>query len=311
MIDRRTGAGIAFERHWRRAAALAVAVIALGAVFVPSASPSASAGPVEDVVGAVGPTLKSAQDSVNAIPSPPSPTPAATPPSPAATQAPPAQAQSKSPSKSPGEEPPASSARSGASPAEPPPVDRVAAAAQKTVDSVGRIGSEAASPPPASGGGDDTPAAAPQHRADRGAGEAIVPLRRTASGPPVAVRAAEVAALQRWLARIWPAVALGGGGAGGAGVVEAVAADLLRPVLTAVTGLLLASSPVIPSSGDASLAGHQGVAGASRSAPAPSPPAAADDGGKIVYLIAIAGLLGLLGFTVWREFRLALHPRLR
>jgi hypothetical protein len=296
---RRTGFAVGRPRHC--VATLAAGVALLGVVCVPSAS----AGPLKEVVDTVGSTLRSAQEGVNATQSPPN-TPAATPPSPVVTPAPPAQA----PSKSPNAEPPASSVRSGTGPADLPPVDRIGGAAQRTVDSVAPVGSEAPNPPPTSERSDGRTAAAPQPRADRGASMATDHGSRTASSPPVAVRAAEVAALQRWLARIWPAVALGGSGASGTGVVEVDAGDLLRPALTAVTGLLLASSPVIPSSGDASLAGHQGVAGASRSATAP-PPATAEDGGKIVYLIAIAGLLGLLAFTVWREFRLALHPGLR
>lgn len=156
---------------------------------------------------------------------------------------------------------------------------------------------------------DGGPDMAPQPRANRGASEAV-PSSRTAPSPPLAVRAAEVAALQRLLARVWPAVALGGSGASGGEVVEVIAGDLLRPALAAVAGYLLGSSPILDTSGDAPLGGHHGVAGASRSAPAPLVPAAGDGGGT-VYLIAIVGLLALLVFTVWREFRIALHPRLR
>jgi hypothetical protein len=91
--------------------------------------------------------------------------------------------------------------------------------------------------------------------------------------------------------------------------VEVIAGDLFRPALAAITGVLLASSPIPQASGDSLLDGDHGVAGASRSAPPPVP--VAGDGGGIVYLIAIVGLLGLLAFTVWREFRIALHPGLR
>lgn len=311
MIDRWTRrAGSAIERAWLRAAVCVAGVILIGVVPVPAAS----AGLVDEAANTVGSTVKSVQAGAKAVPSPPSTTPPAKspsppkPPSPVATPAPPPQA----PVKLPGKEPPASSPRAGAGSAELPSVDRVAGAAQGTADSVTSVGNEAASgaatTPERS---DDGAAMAPQHRADRGASEAIVRRGRTASSnPPVAVRAAEVAALQRWLARVWPAVALGGSGVSGAGVVELIAGDLFGSALAAVAGLLPASSPVLPASGDAPLAGHHGVAGASRSAPNPAPAPAAAEGGSVLYLIAIAGLLALLAFTVWREFRIALHPGL-
>ncbi len=191
-------------------------------------------------------------------------------------------------------------------------MDRAAGVVRDAVDSVTGVGKEAASRPATTSGRDDeSPPLALQHRAERGAGEAIAPRNRTASGSPVAVTAGEVASLQRWLARVWPAVALGVGGASGAGIVEVIAGDLFRPTLAVVTGLLLASSPVFPASGDAPLTGQHGVAGASRAAPAPAHLPAAGDGGGIVYLIAITGLLALLAFTVWREFRMALPHGLR
>ncbi len=310
------------------AVVLAIGVILIGAVAVPTAS----AGLVEEVTGTVGSTVKSVQDGANAIPSPPSttpptlpsaPTPPATPPSPVATPAPPPQA----PVKLPGKEAPAPPSRAGDDSADPPPVDRVAGAVQGAADSVTSAGKEAATRGVTPGRSGNYAATAPQHRADRGASEnpggrgasenradqrseAIVRGSRTSSSPPVAVRAAEVAALQRWLARVWPAVALGGSGAG---IIEVITGGLFRPALATVAGLLLANSPILPTSGDASLAGHQGgVAGAARSsAPNPVPPPPAAEGGSVLYLIAIAALLAMLAFTVWREFRIALHPRLR
>lgn len=187
----------------------------------------------------------------------------------------------------------------------------MAGAAQGAVGSVTGVGNKAANGTATYERSGGAPAAAPQHRADAGANEAIVPERRTASSPPVAIRAAEVAALQRWFAQVWPAIALGGGEISRLGAVEAIVAALFQPALAAITGVLLASLPVLPTSGDAPLTGHHGVAGASRSGSAPSPAPAAADGGGVLYLIAIAGLLALLAFTVWREFRIALHPRLR
>jgi hypothetical protein len=286
----------------------------IGAVSVPTAS----AGLVEEAADTVGSTLKSVQAGVGAVPTQPStnppanavnPPPAPIPPTPkppVATPNPPPLPAVKLPSR----EPSPSPSRAGTGSAEVPSVDGVAGAAQGAADSVTRVGNEAAGrAATTSERSADGPATAPQHRVDQGAGEAIVRRSRTASSPPVAVRAAEVAALQRWLARVWPAIALGGGGAGGVGVVGAIAGGLFRPALAAIAGMLLASSPIPLASGDSTLGGEHGVAGASRSAPALVPDAG--DGGGIVYLIAIAGLLGLLVFTVWREFRMALHPGLR
>jgi hypothetical protein len=307
--DRRARrAGSAFGRLCRHAAASIAAAVLIGAVSVPAAS----AGLVEKVTDTVGSTVKSVQSGATAVPLPSAPPPAqpSSPPPQVATPAPPPQAPPGLPSKEllPSKEPSASPSSDGAGSAD-PSVDEVAATARGAVDSVTRGGSEATTGAVTRERSDDGPTMTPQQGADRGASEAIVRRDRTASSsPPVAVRAAEVAALQRWLARVWPAIALGGSGGSGAGVVELIATDLFRPALAAVTGLLLASSPVLQTSGDAPLGGHQGVAGASRSAPTPTPVPAVGDGGGIAYLIAIAGLLALLAFTVWREFDVALRP---
>jgi len=188
----------------------------------------------------------------------------------------------------------------------------VGGTAQSVVDSVANVGNEAASrAATTSERSDDGGAAAPQHRDEAGASEAVVRERRQASSPPLAIRAAEVAAWQRWLARVWPAIPLGGSGVIGIGID---AGDLFRPALAVVTGLLLASSPIlptsgdVPASGDVPLAGHHGVAGISRATPNPPPAPVAAEGGRVLYLIAMAALLALLAFTVWREFRIALHP---
>ncbi len=191
-------------------------------------------------------------------------------------------------------------------------MDRVVDAAESAVDSVPSVGGEAVSGPVSSGRSDEAPAPVFQKGskgssgADAGAGDASARGRGKAFGPPVSVRAAEVAALQRWLARVWPAVALGGNGGGGFAAAEVIAGELLRPALAAVTGLLLASAPTLPASADPPPAGRQGVAGASKSSPTLVP--VAGDGGGVVYLIGIAGLLALLAFTVWREFDVALRP---
>lgn len=72
------------------------------------------------------------------------------------------------------------------------------------------------------------------------------------------------------------------------------------------------SSPIFGADGDPLLSGDPtGTATSQREAapsPSPGPFASVAEGGKLVYLLAIIGLLGLLVFTVWREFRTALHP---
>lgn len=185
-------------------------------------------------------------------------------------------------------------------------MDRVAGAAHSVVDSVASVGNKAAPRPASSERSDEVPAAALPYRVEGSASEALVRERRRAS-PSVAVKAAKVAVLQRWLARVWPAIALGGGGAGD-GVAGMIAGELFHPALVAATAMLFASSPILPASGDAPLAGHHGVAGASRSAPDQAPAPAVAEGGSVLYMILMAGLLALLAFTVWREFRVALHP---
>lgn len=115
-------------------------------------------------------------------------------------------------------------------------------------------------------------------------------------------------ALQRWLAHVWPGIALIGGDAGGGAVAEAIEAGLLDPAAATVGELLLATVSATTTAGDSPLA--------------TLPPAARDrytdllgamstDWKKILYRIALAVLLALLAFTVWKEFKDALRPRLR
>jgi hypothetical protein len=299
-----------------RAAFVALSATLIGGTYVPTASAElVTTQLVKDVTDTVGPTVRAVEAGANAVPSLPSTTAPAKPSGPpqAANPAPPPRTAAKPPSK----EPSPSSTRADAGsetepgPAGPPSVDGVAGAASGTVDSIVNRGSDAANGAATAERSDDRPVALAQKDGAASGSGSAAPLRkrRTASSPPFAVRAAEVAALQRWLARVWPAVSLGGGGISGAPAVDEIAGDVFRPVLAVVSGLLLASSP-FPTSGEGSLAARHGVAGASQSSPAPFPQPTADDGVKVVYLIAIAGLLALLAFTVWREFRIALHPGL-
>ena len=189
----------------------------------------------------------------------------------------------------------------------------MAGAAQSVVHSVAGVGEKAPSRAASSERSDEAPAgsarAALPDRVEGSAGgaQALVREPRKSSSPSVAVRPAKAAVLQRWLARVWPAIALGGGGAGD-GVAGMIAGELFRPALVAATAMLLASSPILPASGDAPLAGHHGAVGASRSAPDQAPAPAVAEGGSVLYMIVMAGLLALLAFTVWREFHVALHP---
>lgn len=309
--------GNAFERSWR-AAVLAAAAISIGAAV----APPASAGLVKEVTDTVGSTVREVQAGAGIAPSLPGTAAPAEPSKPPVQAAPPALpplASVKPPSKEPTPSPSPAKADSGAGggAAEPPSAEGVAGAARETVDSVIGVGNEAsggAAPTERSKADTATPArqgGAPR-ASEAGASEAVVRERRSAPSSAVAVRAAEPAALQRWLARVWPAVALGDGGIGGLdAALAAITERVFRPALAAFTGLQLVSSPLLSPAGDPPFGGGQGVAGASRSAPVPPPVPSAGDGGGIGYLLAIAGLLGLLGFTVWREFRLALHPNLR
>lgn len=298
-----------------RTALLAVGAILIGGSSVPSASADlVKAELVKEVTDTVGSTVRSVQAGAESIPSPPSSTTPAKPSKPS-SPVPPPQASVGPPSSGSAPSPPQADTGSRAKSQAPPPpsADGVAGTVRSTVDPVTGIGSEAVYAPATSerSHSGTVPAAVAQDSGGAGAGKAIVRERRTQAGSAAAVRAGEVAPLQRWLARVWPAVALGGIWDGEVGEVEVLAGAMLRPAFAAVAGLLLASSPILPASGDAPLAGQQGVAGASRSAPASSPsPSAVEGGWKIVYLIAIGVLLALLAFTVWREFRVALHPGL-
>ncbi|HWM64471.1 MAG TPA: hypothetical protein VNP96_10855 [Solirubrobacterales bacterium] len=126
-----------------------------------------------------------------------------------------------------------------------------------------------------------------------------------ASGNSLSVAAGQVVALQRWLTRIWPGIPLLGGDAGGGSALEA---GLLDSAAATVGQVLFAFASAATATGSSPLAVR--------------PPTANDrytdllgamptDWKKIFYRIAIAVLLALLAFTVWREFRHALHPRVR
>ena len=140
----------------------------------------------------------------------------------------------------------------------------------------------------------------------RGSATGAVSRGRSGTGDaPISVRAAEVAPLQRWLARVWPAIALGGDGSAGNVDLGVMARDLFRPTVAAATALLTAPAAALE-------LGDSAVAGRSASTAEPQPPSGPfpvpSAGGKVLYLLALAALLVLMGFTVWREFHVALKP---
>jgi hypothetical protein len=143
--------------------------------------------------------------------------------------------------------------------------------------------------------------------------EAFSPVdRKATSSPSLSIEGAEVAALRRWIARVWPGIPLDGGGIelGAWGV--ALGADLFRPLVADATELLPPVSLVAQVTDDAPLATRPATAEASKSPVLSSPPASVDgDGKKIVYFAAFAALLALLLSTVGAEFRSAFRARLR
>ena len=130
----------------------------------------------------------------------------------------------------------------------------------------------------------------------------------TASGAPPSIRAAEVAPVSRWLARIWPAIALGGGnGPAPVAAAVAMAEELFRPAAAVVARVLALTSSNTPTPMSLPFAEQP----ATTNAPHPTFPGAAvaADEEETLYLVALMSLLALLAFTVWREFRSALRPR--
>jgi hypothetical protein len=81
--------------------------------------------------------------------------------------------------------------------------------------------------------------------------------------------------------------------------------DLFRPAAAAAARLL--APLLVRAVGDSPVVGHPGTANAPRAAL----PDAAAPAEKIAYLVVFAMLLALLAFTVWREFRSVLRPRVR
>jgi len=322
------GTGIAFERRFWCRIGLVAGAILIGSV---SSVPSASATLVGEAADVVGSTVKSVDAAPNAAPSLPSPTPPATPrppvapPAPVAPQAPatpqaPAAPQApagpqapaapRTPVKSQTEATPTPSPSPPSSGVKVPSVDGIAGAARNSIGSVtstGRETTQRAAAPAASARNAGSRVSTPPNGPDAVASKATPSAIGTASSAPPSITAAEVAALQRWFARVWPAIPLGGGGAG-RGWAAGVIGDLFRPAAAATARLLSLVPLVARAAGDSPFVGHPGTANAPQLA---LPNAAPADGKKIIYLVVLAALLALLGFTIWREFRSALRPGVR
>lgn len=306
------------ERRQRRGIAL-IAAAALACSV--ASSPPASAQP-PDAAGTVAATVKS----IHAPATPPSP-PKTTPPAsvtPPASAAPPpsvappprAPATSGAPAELPARAAPTHSPPSSTgSAAKPPAINRtgdVAGSLGGVVTSAGEgVRAKAPSVHTDSVGSSAHPRglqadprdAIPSINAESGA-KSSAP---TSSAPP-SIRGARVAALQRWFAHIWPAIPLGGalgGGTGRSSAVATISRNLLRPAVAAAARTLILALSNKPLPVDSPFAGDPGTAN-SRHPSLPASPTAAD-GKRILYLVALAALLALLAFTIWREFNSALR----
>jgi hypothetical protein len=291
--------GIAFEQRLWRWIVLVAGVILIGSV---SNVPSASATLMEEAADTVGSTVESVDATPNAAPSLPSAMPPATPPAPVATPAAP-----QAPVKLQTEAAPTPSPSPSSSGVNVPSVDGIAGVARNSVGSVTSAGKETTRQVAASARDDGSRVSTLPNGPDAGAGRAAPRAIGTASSAPPSITPAEVAALQRWFARIWPAIPLGGGA--GRGWAATVIGDLFRPAAAATARLLFLAPLVARAASDSPFAGHPGTANAPQLA-LPNGPASAD-GKRIIYLIVLAALLALLAFTIWREFRSALRPGVR
>jgi hypothetical protein len=279
--------------------ALIASAILIGSVSnAPSAS-AAIAGEAANIVESVDAVANAAPQLPSATPPPPP----APPPLPAAPQAPVKSRPEAAPKPSPS--PPGPDVIDVPSPT----VKGVVGAARESPGSAADAGEEMTRQATASARAridasrDSTPPSDP----DAGAGKAT--SLGSGSGAPPSIAPAEVAALQRWFARIWPAISLGGGVGGGAPAAGMVDLLLLRPAAAAVARLLSLAPAVAQAPGGSPSVGHSDAAKDPRST---LPDAAGSpDGQKTIYLVVFAALLAVLAFTIWKEFRSTLRPGVR
>lgn len=307
MSRRRTNlTGIAFEqRLWHRIVLVAGAIL-IGSV---SSAPAASASVIGEVADTVGSTVESVDAAPSAAPSLPSATPPGTPSPPVATPAAP-----QAPVKLQTEAAPTPSPSPSGPGVDVPSPDKIAGVARNAVGSVTSAGREATQQAPVSarhdggrGISDGSQVSTSPSAPDAGASKATPRAIGTPSSAPPSIAPVEVAALQRWFARIWPAIPLGGGA--GRGWAAGAIGDLFRPAVAATARLLFLAPLAARATSASPFVGHPGTAISPRlSLPDARAPA---DGTRIAYLIVLAALLALLAFTIWKEFRSALRPGVR
>lgn len=287
-------------------------VFAAGIALAPSV-PAASATPVKEVVDTVGSTVRSVPpEAAPSLPSAAPEVPQAPPASPAAPPPPPpAPPAPHTGVESPTKAAPTPSTRPNGSGAGAAFAPRRASATTGSVDSVASTGREGAGQAVPSARDDGGRASAPPGSSDA-ASSSAGPSKAsgTAHGAPASIAAAEVAALQRWFAYVWPAISLGGGEeAGPALIVGMLEGGLLRPAVVDIPRLLSLVPAVTRVSGDSPPVRNPATGSAPQRAHPPYAPAPGE-GGKLLYLVALVALLALLAFTVWRELRSALRPHL-
>lgn len=118
--------------------------------------------------------------------------------------------------------------------------------------------------------------------------------------------------MDRWLARVWPGIALDGRDADGGVLVEA--ADLFRPALAGIARALAAIPAIGRPAADLPFAGSPAPAGAPATANDPQATlsdVSAADWKDVFYVAALVLLLALLAFTLWKEMGPALRAGLR
>jgi hypothetical protein len=253
------------------------------------------------VAGTAGSTLNSVDAAANTVPSLPNAVPPAAPPAPVAPPAAP-----QVPVKLPTEARPTSSPSPTGPGTDAPSVDGIASSTRDAVGSVTSTGKKTATRGAGSAPNGGGRASVPRSRPDAGASKATHRAIGIASKAPFSIKKAEVAALVRWFARIWPGIPLGGGETGQGWAAKVIEGDLLRPAIADIARLLVPPITRVPSGSPP--VGHPATASAPRPA---SPDASAPADRGTIYLIAIVALLALLSFTIWTELRSVFRPGVR
>lgn len=134
-----------------------------------------------------------------------------------------------------------------------------------------------------------------------------------ASGEAASLQSAAVVPLRRFIAYVWPAIALGPAGELLASLQARFAAATLLPLSeSGVSQLLGGLSAAVESAGVGSAAELSNRSAVSDPPPADSKGFWVPDGAEISLLVLIAAcaaLMGLLGFAIRRELQSAMHRR--